>query len=587
MMVKSQLMPWLLAAALWVFPPTRSAGASSHKPNRVRGEYHVSALNLKATNHLTITSKQDPDNSGRIIDDLCQNLTQENQNLSVIPVEAEDGWRVVVSGLRDPKEAESIRAELRGLGLREVNLESGLYTPNLDGYVDEPEWQAAEVAAGFTQTDPEEGLPATEDTEIRVLYDNERIYFGIVCYDRDPDGIIATEMRRDERLDSNDNVEILLDTYHDRRNAFYFQINPLGTRRDAQITDEGKNVNDDWDCVWQVEANTTARGWEAEIAIPLDQLRFADSKTEAAGQTWGVNFARTIRRKNEQTYWVPVPRDFGYRGFYRVSNSGTIYGLDGIRSSLRLEVKPYNLSGVERDFAEVPVLRDNVFTGGLDVKWGITANLTADLTYNTDFAQVEADQRQVNLTRFSLFFPEKRDFFLENAGIFRVGEAGGPGGAPPPEQLFYSRRIGLFKRRQVPIIGGARVTGRVGAFNVGFLNVYTDDFSFVDEGELYSTPEVNFSVLRLKRYIMQRSSIGLIALSRDERTGENRNRTFGVDGTFAFGSSSLVTWLAHSDSRGAETDTGRNWAGTPQLHLSHRSHHDKGKLHRHSRTFQR
>lgn len=425
--------------------------------------------------------------------------------------------------------------------------------PVIDGLLSDPVWQHAEAAAGFIQRDPQEGAPASEPTEVRVLYDEHNLYIGFRCYDREPDKIVAREMRNDADLENDDHVRVLIDTYLDRRNGFCFQTNPLGARWDAQITDEGRNENKDWNVVWEVKARITTSGWEAEFRIPLNQLRYPESASR-----WGINFARTIRRKREDTYWSPIKRDYGFgnRAFYRVSKAGDLIGLDMLRRRPRLEARGYSISGLQKDASELPAVSNSVFDMGLDLKYGLTANLIADITINTDFAQVEADQERVNLTRFSLFFPEKRDFFLEGAGIFSIG--GGErrgGGRGPNEQLFYSRRIGLHEGREIPILAGSKITGNLAGLEVGLLDVVTDRFSD-DEIEL---PRMNFGVLRLRKPIFERSSIGLMMLSRDPETGSDYNRTFALDANLAFGPSTQInTWLAHTRSPGVSS---KDWAG--------------------------
>jgi hypothetical protein len=430
--------------------------------------------------------------------------------------------------------------------------------PEIDGALNEPIWQTAAAGDGFTQREPKEGQPASEKTEVRVLYDNVNLYFGFRCHDREPDKIVAKQMRNDADLDADDNVTVLIDTYHDLRNGFLFQTNPLGARFDAQVTDEGRNVNEDWNCVWEAKARVTDFGWEAEMRIPLNQLRYP-----AARQTpvWGINFRRDIRRKNEDTYWAPVLRDYGFRGFYRISKAGELTGLESMPQRSRLELKPYNIAGRQRDNTVAPVLQKNVFDGGLDVKYGLTADLIADVTINTDFAQVEADQERVNLTRFSLFFPEKRDFFLEGAGIFRIGDSEGGPGRGPTENLFYSRRIGLVEGHEVPIIAGTKMTGKIGSTQVGLLNVVTGRLDYEDDdGNPIALPRTNYSVLRLRRDVLKSSGIGMMALSRDALSGDDFNRTFVADGNFAFGTTtSINTWLARTQTRGA---AGKDWAGT-------------------------
>ncbi|MDQ7066429.1 MAG: DUF5916 domain-containing protein [candidate division KSB1 bacterium] len=429
-----------------------------------------------------------------------------------------------------------------------------LQPPKIDGLLTDPVWRLAPVASGFTQRDPKEGEPATEPTEVRVLYDDDYLYIGFKCYDREPDRIVARQMRNDADLENDDYIRILLDTYLDRRNAFAFQTNPLGARWDAQITDEGRSINRDWNCVWEVQAQITDEGWEAELRIPLNQLRFP-----AGGDvsTWGINFARVIRRKREDTYWSPILRDYGFgsRAFYRISKAGDLVGLDHLTRRPRLEIRPYSLSGLQKTITDPPVKAERVLDFGLDVKYGLSADLIADITINTDFAQVEADQERVNLTRFSLFFPEKRDFFLEGAGIFRVGQGDRPGRRTPNEQLFYSRRIGLHNGKEVPIIAGTKVTGNLAGLEIGLLDVMTDRF-VSDDTEL---PRTNFSVLRLRRPVMERSSIGMMVMSKDAIGSSDFNRTFVADGVFAFGpATNISAWIAKTRTPGIHN---RDWAG--------------------------
>lgn len=435
----------------------------------------------------------------------------------------------------------------------------------LDGRLDEAVWDRAEAATNFRQREPNEGELATEKTEVHVLYDREYLYIGFRCFDSEPGKIVATEMRNDAELDNDDHVRVVIDTYLDRRNGFVFETNPLGARRDALVSDEGRNVNDDWNIVWEVNASRTPQGWEAEMRIPLGQLRYPKSHRESR---WGINFARVIRRKQEDTYWAPITRDFGFgsRAFYKISRAGDLVGLEHMPHHNRLEIKGYNLSGFQRDRSITPVENQGVFDAGLDIKFALTRNLIADLTLNTDFAQVEADQEQVNLTRFSLFFPEKRDFFLEGAGVFRVGSSSTRGGGERgSDLLFYSRRIGLAGGRQVPILAGAKITGNLGGFEVGVLNVLTDEAVDPEEPE-NSQPRANYAAIRINRPVFANSSVGFLLLSRDALTEppvdsefKKFNRTFAVDGNFAVGPSLTInTWLAKT----AEPDIhGQDFAG--------------------------
>ena len=397
----------------------------------------------------------------------------------------------------------------------------------LDGLLDEAVWQAAPVSSGFRQQEPDEGAPATERTEVRVVYDETTLYVGITAYDSDPDAVIARVLQRDRVMQgagfgrfnftTDDGVAILFDTFHDHRNAMVFATNPNGAEFDALISDEGGEVNVDWRGVWRVAAKRTADGWSAEFAIPFRTLRYP---SDAAAAVWGFNVFRSIRRKNEDVLWRSWSRN--NEGFNRVSRAGHLEGLGDLpRTDLNLEIKPYVLGGAAQMRNALGGLdADGQFDVGFDAKYEIRPGLVLDATLNTDFAQVEADDEQVNLTRFSLFFPEKRDFFLENSGIFEFGERGFFG--PPPYLLFFSRRIGIAPEGEVPVLGGLRLTGRVGSQRVGALNVVTDD--------AFGRPKTNFAVVRVKRDIGTNNFIG--ALVTDRRTSEGWNTTGGVDWSF-------------------------------------------------------
>jgi hypothetical protein len=333
----------------------------------------------------------------------------------------------------------------------------------IDGVLNEPAWSLAQPATDFLQERPIEGAPASEKTEVRVLFDDKNIYFAIRAFDSDAAHINARELVRDATFSNDDKVEILLDTYHDRRNAFRFAVNPLGTQQDALITDEGRDVNISWDAPWTSEGHINAEGYVVEIAIPLTTLRFSEGM-----DTRGFNVARIIRRKNEENLWTGWQRSFGLE---RVSQAGEVGGTDEIRRRRLREIKPY-ATGEWREGA--PLVGEKGFDAGvraragLEVaKLGITPSLTAEFTVNPDFGQAEVDSQIVNLTRFSVFFPEKRDFFLENSGIFLFGRQG-------ENQAFFTRRIGLTDRGlPVAIDYGAKVTGKIGPYNVGFLQVQT------------------------------------------------------------------------------------------------------------------
>ena len=389
----------------------------------------------------------------------------------------------------------------------------------LDGNLDELEWSLAQPATDFIQNEPDQGEPATERTEVRILYNNEYLYLGIYCFDEGyREGMVLTEIFRDVGNRENDYFSVVLDTFDDDRNAFLFGMNPVGSKRDGQLQANGGNNNFNWDAIWHVESKITDSGWQAEMAIPFRTLRFNQNEGELV---WGVNFERAIRRRNEFSHWAPVPRPHKLSA---VSFAGTLEGLRGIRQGRNLYLKPY-LSApiIRREGDDV----DFVPEVGLDVKYGLTPGLTLDLTVNTDFAQVEADRQQINLTRFSLFFPEKRDFFLENAGNFQFGESTRRFGriTSPDVIPFFSRRIGLSQGQVVPILGGARLTGTIGDYTLGALSLQTDKFE--------ETPSTNFSVFRLRRNLFRNSDFGGIFINKQESEGTH-NRTYGIDGHLRF-----------------------------------------------------
>lgn len=413
--------------------------------------------------------------------------------------------------------------------------------PVLDGEVlNDAAWESAEPITGFWQTTPDEGQPATEKTEVSVLYTDDSIYFGVVCYDRDPRGIIVSDSRRDASLNETDCFQIVLDTYFDKQNGFLFGTNPAGIEYDAQITNEGEGslggrrrrgsvggFNINWDGSWEVRAKISDIGWCAEFAIPFRTLRFAKGKS----QTWGVNFQRNIRRHNEKAYWAKLPRQFTIR---KISLAGSLIGLENIRQQ-NLKVMPYSLSNVNREFENQ---RGTDWNGdfGFDVKYSITPSLTLDVTYNTDFAQVEVDEQQINLNRFNLFFPEKRPFFLENAGVFSVG-------SPGEVEMFFSRRIGISEDSElVPILGGLRFSGKAAGFNIGLLNMQTESV------ELDTIQATNVVVARFNREFPNRSALGVIFVNR-QGTGDlapdnDYNRTFAVDGRLGLGEYGQISGYA-------------------------------------------
>jgi hypothetical protein len=413
----------------------------------------------------------------------------------------------------------------------------------LDGSLDEAAWHEAPVASGFLQNEPREGQPATYDTEVRVLYDAQALYIGVFARDDEPSEIIVSDLRKDFNTAASDGFLLVIDTFADERNGFEFATNPAGAKWDAQMSNEGREINVNWDGVWDVRTRIGENGWYAEIWIPFRTLKFANRDP----QTWGLNFERRLRRRNEDSFWAPLPRIYNIE---RVSLAGTIDGLRQLRPGRNLRVKPYGAAS-SSTVGRSP--SDGDVSAGVDVKYGITNGLTLDATVNTDFSQVEADEQQVNLTRFSLLFPEKRDFFLENSGIFQFGlpstgtagtGVGSPASAgrqnsPPDARLFFSRQIGLSEAgAAIPILAGARVTGRAGRYSVGALNIQQRTEGFV--------PSTNFTTVRLQRALLANSDVGMIFLNKDA-SGPAYNRVAGIDTNLRFGQLSLGAYGVKTD----------------------------------------
>jgi hypothetical protein len=394
----------------------------------------------------------------------------------------------------------------------------------IDGSLDDEAWRIARRVAGFVQSEPREGDPATEETEVRLAYDSDNLYIAAYCHDRKPEGIVVNEIRKDFLGRDQDTFEVILDTFGDRRNGFIFMTNPAGARSDQQVTNEGREVNMSWDAVWTVRTSKVSDGWIVEMALPFNSLRFDMNRSPI----WGINFSRRIRRKNEVDYWAPIPRSYALS---RVSLAGDLEGLPSARPGRDLRVKPYVAASTVRSAGGESFARDaNV---GLDVKYGITRSLTLDVTANPDFSQVEADELQVNLTQFSQFYPEKREFFLENSGIFYVGDGASRVSylTPRPDTdllVFFSRRIGLDSEgNPIPITLGGRVTGRVGGLSLGALTVQTER-----AGEI---PASNYTVIRVRKDVFANSDIGAVFMTRQstENSGDY-NRVYGLDANIRF-----------------------------------------------------
>lgn len=432
--------------------------------------------------------------------------------------------------------------------------------PVLDGeVVGDEAWAAAVPVTDFRQVRPFEGQPASERTEVRLGFTNDTLFVGVICFDREPGEIIVSDSRRDASLRDGDSFQVIFDTYLDRRNGFVFGTNPAGIEYDGQVANEGSGgggpgggrqqggagggFNLNWDGAWEVVAKIGPDGWSAEMAIPFTTLRYASGREapDGARPVWGINFQRNIRRHNETSFWAPLDRQYD---LYRLSDAGTLTGLE-LPPQRNLQLVPY-LLGSAREEAVAGAERETEGEIGIDLKYSITPSLTLDATYNTDFAQVEVDEQQVNLDRFSLFFPEKRPFFLENAGLFTVG-------SPGEIELFFSRRIGIGEEGgSIPILGGARLSGRVGAYQVGLLHMRTDEVAGL-------SPENGYSVARVRRELRNRSSVGLLVTDRRSSGSQappgDSGQTFAVDGRLGLGEHlNLSAFVSTTESDQASED---------------------------------
>ena len=417
----------------------------------------------------------------------------------------------------------------------------------VDGLLDDPVYEQVAAIDGFVQQLPDEGAPPTEPTEIWILFDDDNIYLSARCWDSQPDRMVADEMTRDARaIWRNELLSVIFDTFHDGRNGMNFSTNPLGGLMDNLVTDESA-VNLDWNTVWDAQTSFFEQGWMVEMMIPFKSLRF---KAGGGEQTWGINVSRRVQWKNESSFLSPVPASLGYRGMLQVSAAATLVGIEPPTTIRNLEIKPSAISGAFTNKTVTPI-RSNDLTGevGIDVKYGLTRSLIADFTVNTDFAQVEADEQQVNLTRFSLFFPEKREFFLEGQGIFSFGDTGAVNWGGPPSDtpvVFFSRRIGLEGGNEVPIRAGGRVTGRSGPYSIGLLNIQTGDSAAAD------SLSTNFSVVRVKRDMLRRSNFGVIYTRRSRlENGLGINQVYGADLNFRFYENiNFTNYYAQTDTPG-------------------------------------
>ncbi len=452
-----------------------------------------------------------------------------DDGLTVMSADELDDLNTMIDGPPIPVAPEVLARDDNGRAtLRAVRLDEPLV---VDGSLDEQIYATVPAMSGFVQQEPLAGEQATEQTDVWVFYDATSVYIAARLWDSHPERIVANEMRRDNRniQSQNASFSVILDTFYDRRNGFLFRTTPLGALWDGQVTDE-RNVNSDWNTIWYVKSARFAEGWTLEMSLPFKSLRYR----AGSSQVWGINFERRVKWKNERSHLVPIPAAFDRQGLLKLSFAAALVGIETPERSMNLEVKPYASGSMTTNrIADVPFENAGDADFGFDAKYGVTKGLIFDFTYNTDFAQVEADESQVNLTRFSLFFPEKREFFLEGQGIFNFGgrdtrafSFDGPADAPI---MFFSRRIGIDGGSEVPILAGGRLTGRAGAYSLGFLNITTKDV--VPD----SIPQTNYSVIRVKRDILARSNIGVIGTYRDNNLdGTGGNGLFGMDGNFTF-----------------------------------------------------
>jgi len=441
--------------------------------------------------------------------------------------------------------------------------------PVIDGRLTDSVWARAEILGDFRQREPREGQPSTERTEVRLLTDGQALYVGAWLYDRNPAGIVPGEKIRDVTLTNSDYFAIILDTYYDRQNGFVFATTPAGVEYDGQVVKEGEGggvfqqgqtraqagsmggFNLNWDATWTVATSVDSAGWYAEFRIPFSTLRYGSGHE----QRWGLNAARSIRRKNEEVFWAPIPRQFN---LYRLSRAGTLEDLS-VPTRRVATVTPYGLSSARRDYQST--IDDDLTTHaefGADAKVGLTPSLTLDLTYNTDFAQVEVDEQRTNLTRFPLFFPEKRPFFLENAGVFSAG-------TPQAVDFFFSRKIGIEDNVPVPIVGGGRLTGKVGGITVGAMQLFTESRAAGLGGEGSAAVPANaYSVARVSRELPGRSRVGAMFVQRlATDSSADHNRTYALDGRVGVGDAwTFDWWAAKTETPGLE---GRDLAFSGRL----------------------
>ena len=399
----------------------------------------------------------------------------------------------------------------------------------IDGSLDEDVWRSIVPVTEFVQRLPQDGAQPSEKSEMRILYNDNYLYFGFTFFDSEPEKVRATILNRGGWIHRDDKLEIALDTYLDRRNAYLFEMNPLGTQDDALISDENKPSLDEWawDGVYISEGRVTDYGWVLEVAIPWNTLRFP-SEDEL---TMGLAVKRYINRKNESVMWPHIGLEYS-SDVYQVSQYANLTGLKNIKRGNDIKIKPFGIAGAQEQITDNENISDDLGSAGADLYYGLNSNLTLNLTYNTDFAQVEADNAKINLTRFSLFYPEKREFFLTRSKLFAFGN-------PRQTEIFFSRRIGLNQN----VLGGTRIFGQIGKNSIGALNIHT-------KGE-NGQPATAYSAFRLRSDVRDRTTVGAVITDVSNKNGQNS--VFGIDGQMRFwGSSSMNVWYSQVDDSNLE-----------------------------------
>ena len=478
-------------------------------------------------------------------------------NKPIYAVQQNNVWNVHNGGLQTTEEAQSdssfddiVSSDFK-VDLRITEINSDI---KIDGKLSEREWNSSypSFSGNFYQQEPFDREPSTEKTEVRILFDKKNLYFGIRCYSNDPDKIFAKVMRRDGMLSNDDNIELFLDTYHDSRNCFYFSTNPIGAMVDAVVTDEGNFINRDWDAVWYCKTSRDNKVWCAEICIPFKSLQFK----EGGESDWGINIGRKIAHKNESSFIVPIPRSLSSSGKYKASLFANLKNVKTASSSKNIQMIPYMSGG--KIFEYNPNESISRFDRGFDIKYSITPNLVTDFTYKTDFAQVEADQEIINYTRFNINLPEKREFFLQSAGLFNFGSSSSISslGRGPGYLLFNSRSIGVYDGDEVPILGGAKLTGKIGNYSLGFLNLHTEKTQIDDS---YNEPSTNYTALNLKRDILKNSNIGMMFLNKQNSEGYY-DRAVGIESYFSFKNEYSISGSIANNSKQDVNEN--NWAGS-------------------------